>query len=189
MAAEIAHWKVEPLVRDRRNWDESLLIRTPWLARTLFARVMALPAGSRSRRSLITRTIRTGIAANNRGDYDAMSVAFHPDVLLRATEETRPPGLDLEHVGPDAYVALLKAWKEPFADFRFETLAVYDGGGARVGARVDAVGHGQFGGPEVRQIYFHAWEIESGMLRRQWVVGSEAEMMELIASGRVASIS
>lgn len=186
MGTEVAHWKVEPLVREQRGWDESLYIRIPGLARMAFARVMSLPAGSRLRRSLITRTITTGIAANNRGDYEAMSVAFHPQIVLRATEETRPPGLDLEHVGRDAYVALLQSWKEPFTDFRFETREIYDGGGARAGARLDAVGRGQLGGPEVRQIYFHAWEIESGYLRRQWVVATEREMLELIANGRVA---
>lgn len=186
MAAEIARWKVEPLVREYRGWEERITIRSPRVARALSNVVMRRPATSRLRRSLITRTILVGIAANNRGDYEAMSVTFHPGVVLRATEETRPPGLDLEHVGPAAYVALLEAWKEPFGDFRFETLAMYDGGGARIGARVDAVGRGQAGGPEVRQIYFHVWEMESGRLRRQWVVATESEMLELIAEGRVA---
>jgi hypothetical protein len=180
---EIARWEVEPLKRSRRGLDERLLMAAPF-RRLLNAAVLRRSPGSPLRRAVVTRTVRIGIAALNRGDYELISRIAHPEIELQMLPDephNRPAGLDPVYRGPDSYVRSLRIWKEPFGEHEFEVREIFDSGGARFAARMPQVARGLGSGAEVRQQSFYVWELEDGALRRQWILRTEAAMFELLA--------
>jgi hypothetical protein len=178
MGNEIVSWKVEPIER-ARGLDERLLIAAPRLLR-LVAYCLRRPAGSRLRRVVITRLLQVGLAANNRGDYKALSTGLHPNVELHFDVEGAPPGFEGVHRGRDAYIYALIAWKESFGENRWEPREIFDPGGARFGYRNELVARGTGSGVELRRQEFYACELEDGLLRRQWFAATQDGMLRLL---------
>jgi hypothetical protein len=103
----IARWEIEPLRRSRRGLDERLLLAAPWLARLLSSLVVRARPGSRVRRVVLSRTLRTVFAANNRGDYAALSPWLSAEVELHLypdAPEARPADLEPVYYGRESYV-------------------------------------------------------------------------------------
>lgn len=69
---------VEPLVREERGKDESLVLRAvaAGLPPPFFAE--RLPLGSKLRKAMLTRSIRVGFAALNRRDFEVLLAAYTP---------------------------------------------------------------------------------------------------------------
>jgi hypothetical protein len=182
MNDEIVRWKVEPLERSRRGLDERLLMAAPGLRR-LAARTLRRPPSSRLRRALITYIVQVGWAAVNRDDYEATSRFVHRDFEFHYQPEDRErasPDLEPVYRGPDGSVRAMRAWKEPFAEHRWEPREVFDSGGPRFGHRTEMVGRGLKSGVEVRQQEFHVFEVKDGALWRQWALATEDAMFRLL---------
>ena len=183
MPDEIERWAVEPLHRARRGVDERLLLALPWLGRLVVSAAVRPPAGSRPRRAVITYSLRTAIAATNRGDYWAISAFCAPNLelcLWPDEPEARPAGLDPAHYGPEGYAKAVEIWTAAFSDHRWDLYEFVDPGGNRIGARAEMVGRGAGSGLEVRWTQFHVWQFDRGLLRRQWVFASEEAMLALL---------
>src|SRR6476661_10727045 len=70
--------------RSSRTLEERLAVRYPWFV-DLWARMIALlPPTSRLRQALLSRTVQNGLAAYDRGDIEAIILAFHPDAEFQA---------------------------------------------------------------------------------------------------------
>ena len=160
--------------------DERLLMAAPRLRR-LVALGLRRPLGSALRRTLVTRILQVGIAANNRGDYEAMSSSFHPEVELHIPPGERT-GPDMEPVyrGRDGYIRALRAWKESFGEDRWELREIFDSGRSRFGSRGEHVARGLGSGAEVRLQEFWVLELEDGLLRRQWLATDQDAMLRLL---------
>ena len=183
MADEIKRWAVEPLRRARPGIDERLFVALPWLGRRLVSAIVRARAGSRLRRAVLTHWIRVGAAANNRRDYAALSVGLAPDVELYVypdEPEFLPAGQDAVHYGREGYLKALEIWKAPFSEHRWDLHELVDRGGDRFGARIEEVGRGGSSGAEVRWVEFQVWQFERGLLRRNWLVASEAAMLAVL---------
>jgi SnoaL-like domain len=183
MGREIVGWKVEPLERSRRGLDERILMAAPRLQRLLVAQARRRPPGSRLRRAVITRGLQVGLAAANRGDYESASSSLHRDYELHMRPDDRDRAGDLEPLyrGPDGYVRAARAWKESFAEHRWEPREIFDPGGPRFGVRTEMVGRGLESGVEVRQEEFLVWEVQDGMIRRLWALATEDAMFRLLS--------
>jgi hypothetical protein len=179
MGNEIVCWKVEPIERSRRGLDERLLIVAPRLLR-LGAFCLRRPAGSRLRRVVITHLLQVGLAANNRGDYKALSIGLHPDVELDLAEGAAPE-LEGVHRGRDAFIQAVLAWKGSFGENRWEPREIFDPGGARFGFRSDVVARGTGSGVELRRQELYVCELEDGLLRRQWFATNQDAMLRLLS--------
>jgi hypothetical protein len=178
----IVRWEIEPLRRSRRGVDERLLLAAPWLLRPLFSLVVRARSGSRVRRAVLSRALRVGVAANNRGDYRTMSVFMSPEVELHLypdEPELRPVDLEPVYHGREGYAKAAEDWKAGFGEHRWELREVVDPGGNQFGSRVEMVGRGGASGLETSLTQFHVWQVERGLLRRQWGVSSEAAMLAL----------
>ena len=183
MPDKTARWAVEPLHRARRGVDERLLLALPWLGRLVVSAAVRAPAGSRLRRAVLTYAIRVGVAANNRRDYGAMSAFFAPDLELYMypdDPESRGVDLDAVYYGPEGYVNTTEVFKAMFSDHRWDLRELIDPGGDRFGARAEQLGRGGGSGAEVRRTQFTVLQFERGLLRRQWVLGSEAAMVAVL---------
>ncbi len=183
MPDEIKRWAVEPLHRSRRGVDERLLLALPWLGRRLVAATVRAPAGSRLRRAVVTYSLRTAVAATSRSDYWAIFALCAPDIELYLwpdEPDSRPAGLDAVHYGPEGYVKAVEIWTAPFSEHRWDLREFVDPGGDRIGAHSQLLGRGAGSGAEVRWAHFQVWQFERGLLRRQWVLASEAAMLAVL---------
>jgi hypothetical protein len=63
---------------------------------------------------------------------------------------------------------------------QFELRELVDPGGDRIGGRVDRSGRGGHSGITVSDTDFYVWQIERGLLRRQWIFRSEPAMLTLL---------
>jgi hypothetical protein len=128
-----------------------------------------------------------GIAANSRDDYAVVSACLSPLVELHALpDEPTARTTDVEPIyyGREGYVRASQLWKAGFAEFRWELRELFDPGRDRIAARLETIARGRASGIEIRLTQFHVWQFESGLLRRQWALHSEAAMFELLDDGR-----
>src|SRR5438309_2282774 len=84
--------KLAPVQRATRTLEERLALRYPWFV-GLWARLIArLSPNSRLRQALLSRTVRNSLAAYDRGDIEAILLAFHPDADLLAPPDQGQEG-------------------------------------------------------------------------------------------------
>ena len=127
---------------------------------------------------MLTRGLRVGLAAANRGDYDLQFLGYAPDVEVH----TDHPGwlaIDVDPVyhGTDGLRCLFDILKGGFAELRWEPREVLDAGGGRFACRLDFVGVGRGSGIEARQEAWHVVVVERGLVVRQHVLSTEEEAL------------
>lgn len=129
-------WEIEPLERSRRGLDERVALAAPRLRRRLILSAMGQPAGSDRRRKLLTRAVRSSVAANNREDYDSVIAGYHPDAELIPPEpETSAVGLEPVYRGPAGVRDFFRAWKSGFGTHHYEAREIADAGGRHTAIR------------------------------------------------------
>jgi ketosteroid isomerase-like protein len=129
-----------------------------------------LRIGSWLRRAALTRAVRVGFAANNRRDYDAMQVLFHPEVEIRPP--TRPgsdagvgaAGLQPVYRGRAGLREFLEDWKSGFGDFRYEPREIADAGDGRFAVRLDFVGTIAGTDTELREEAWTVYIVSDGLV-------------------------
>jgi hypothetical protein len=166
-------WDAKPLRRSGRDLERFLLL-VPWLAPGLWPAVARAQPGSLLRRCL-GYLVRAGIEANNRGDYEAITRFMSPAIELHIFPDVVEQRADLEGVyhGPSGYVKASDTWKAGFEkSFRWEVNGWVDSGGDKIAARVEGVGVGS-SGVETRWSVFHVFQLDHGLLRRQWAMSTE----------------
>lgn len=181
--AAVQRWDVQPLLRSRRGFDERIQLAAPGLSRALSSLALRARAGSRVRRLLLGRAICVGFAANNRGDYAALTALLSPDIELHVypdAPEKRASDLEPVYRGREGYAKAGELLKAGFVGFRWEVRELLDPGGDRFGARVDQVGRSRLSAVELRMPEFHVWQIVDGLARRQWSLTTEAAMLGLL---------
>jgi ketosteroid isomerase-like protein len=183
----IARWEIEPLHRSRRGFEERLLLAAPWLVRALVARAARARAGSPIRRVVLGRLVRSGIEAVNRGDYELLPYGLSPAVevyLLPDAPEARPGDTESVYHGRDGYLKAVEIWKTDFDNLRWEVRELIDPGGSLIAGRAERTGRGARSGAEVRDTDFFVWQFDGGLLRRQWILRSEAAMLATLEAAR-----
>ena len=91
--AQPVRLKLSPRQRSTRTFEERLALRYPWFA-DLLARMIALPPPkSRLRQALLSRTVQNGLAAYDRGDIEAIILAFDPDAEFQAPPDHGQEGI------------------------------------------------------------------------------------------------
>jgi ketosteroid isomerase-like protein len=165
---ELVRWQIEPLERRHRGVDERIMLALPWLARRMRAAAARLPAGSSMRRAALTRAVRTGWAATNRDDYEALRASLHPDVEFVPPERgTAGLGFDAVYRGPDGVERFVREWKSGFSPFRYEPREIADAGGPSFAVRLGMIGRLRGADAEVREEYGTVITLKDGLVFRQ----------------------
>jgi ketosteroid isomerase-like protein len=162
-------------------------LATPWLVRALVARAARARAGSPVRRVVLGRLVRGGMEAVNRGDYELLPYGLSPAVevhLLPDAPEARPGDTESVYHGRDGYLKVVEIWKTDFDNLRWELRELIDAGGSLIAARAERTGRGARSGVEVRDTDFFVWQFDGGLLRRQWILRSEAAMLATLEAAR-----
>ena len=183
MPVEITRWAIKPLHRSARGFDERLAIVVPWLARAVLALAARARRGSRLRRAVFGHALRVGISKSDRRDYESLYAFLSPEVELHVfpdAPDERPIDARPVYQGHDGYVEMSDAFQAEFEDFRWELRELFDPGGDRIGGRVGRSGRGGRSGVVVRGTDFHIWQFERGLVRRQFALRSESEMLAML---------
>jgi ketosteroid isomerase-like protein len=118
--------------RTSRTPEQRLATRFPPLSHAFAASVLRLPPGSRLRRALLLRGVRTSFDAWVRGDYEALRAAADPEIEVHVEQASGrlgfevPVGLDEIYHGPDGYCASMEVWSDSFKNWRAEVEEVVE---------------------------------------------------------------
>jgi ketosteroid isomerase-like protein len=165
---DLVRWPIEPLERGRRGIDERISLAAPWLRHRITAAIERAPAGSPMRKAALTRSVRSGYAAINRDDYEAIRAALHPDVELYPPGKGRGGiGFDPVYRGPDGVTRFVKQWKSGFSRFRYEPREIVDPGGSSFAVRIGMIGTMHGSDTEVRDEYGTVVDLKDGRVIRQ----------------------
>jgi ketosteroid isomerase-like protein len=127
--AQPVRLKLSPRRRSTRTFEERLVLRHPWFANAL-ARMIALrPPKSRLRRALLSRTVQNGLAAYDRGDSEAIILAFDPDAEFLAPPDHGPEGVlgfRPSYRGRDGYREFDADWRGSWEALRVEPQELID---------------------------------------------------------------
>jgi ketosteroid isomerase-like protein len=96
-----------------------------------------------------------GFDAFNRGDFDAASEHFEPDIVWRDPSEVPDAG---EHHGPEEVRALWRSFAEQWTDMRMDPLEFVEDG-ERTLVRVKFSGRGRESGAPMELQFFQVWTI------------------------------
>ncbi len=162
-----------------RRLDERLALRFPRVL-TVFTRAwLRLPTRSRLRRVLMRRTVRSGIEAANRGDYEA---AF--GLYDRGVELLVPPGLagmGFEPIvrGREERVHFEVRWRAEWGEFSYVPEELND-----LGDRVLVVGRMRGSGPSSGAAFDTEWAdlftLSAGRVVRERVFLDHDEALDAV---------
>jgi SnoaL-like domain len=165
---ELVRWKIGPLERSRRGLDERIALAAPWLSRRVSMLAGRQAAGSRLRRSLLTRAVRVATAANNRRDYESMLANFHAEVeLIPPSKGESMLGFDPVYRGHEGVRRFFEQWKSGFGRHTYEAREIADAGGDRFAIRFGLSGTVGETETEVQEEYANVNTLEAGLLIRQ----------------------
>ncbi len=104
-----------------RRLEERITVRFPNLAVAITRALFRLPARSRVRRLLLSRIVRLGVEASNRGDYEVAFLLFHPDMEYLAPTGTVVLGTFPERSqGRRGRIQFERSWRGDWGEFRYE---------------------------------------------------------------------
>jgi ketosteroid isomerase-like protein len=161
----------------RRTLDERLFLRFPALYRLLADRLTRLPLGSRLRRLILARSVRRGLAAVNRRDFDVLFLGIDPDIEYRPAADVLPPGMDAVRHGHDGYQDVWRQMIDSFEDFHAEPEELLDLGDQLL-ATIQYRGHGTGSGVPVNVPTFQLFRLRRGLVVWQQDFSDRLEALE-----------
>jgi ketosteroid isomerase-like protein len=165
--ADAVRWPIDA-DGSRLRVSDRLVSRMPALQQRLAPRLLADPAGSRTRRWVLTRAVTAGFAATDRGDWAYLERIYEPDVVLRVAPETAPD-LPATAEGFDAVRAVIETIYEIMATADTRPLEIIDLGGSHFVALNQVQGEGSYSGLEMNRAVVNVYEISTrGKAARQW---------------------
>ena len=163
---------------ERRTLDERLYVRFPTLLPRLVSTVMRLPTGSRPRRTFLSRLIRRGWAASNRGDLDLSLCGYDPEVEISWPESGGAAFPDLQgtYRGHEGFRRVWAAMHDPWdVDVRPEEM-IDAGDRLLVVAHVTAGGRGS--GVPVSGPLIGLYTVRTGRIVRERYFNDLEEALE-----------
>jgi ketosteroid isomerase-like protein len=155
-----------------RTPEQRVATRFPSLAHALSAQLLRLPPGSRLRRAVLLRGVRTTFDAWVRGDYEALRAAADPEIEVHVEQASGrlgfevPVGLDEVYHGPDGYCASMEVWADSFQNWRAEVEEVIEEGHDRFVVIARHSGEGIGSGIRLEQWGANRYTFRDGRLVR-----------------------
>ena len=167
----------------RRRPEERLGVRFPRLL-ALFTRAwLTLPPRSRLRRALMHRTVRVGIEAANRQDYEAAFGLFDPAVELLVPPDLAALGFEPTVRGRDERIRFEVKWRAEWGEVWYAPEELSD-----LGSRVLVVGRIRGSGPASGAAFDNEWAdlftFSAGRVVREQVFLDHTEALDAVRSSR-----
>ncbi len=168
-----------------RTLDERISLRFPALADIGFRLLTRLPPTSRIRQAALSRAMRMAIEAYNRGDLEAASRGFHPDLEYYPYKEFVEAALaEPCYHGPAGYRAYITATYDVWGGqgVRLEPTELIDMGD-RLVLLADMPMRAQASGVSLSERYAAVMKIKDGKVIEQRDFLDQAEALELAGLG------
>jgi hypothetical protein len=104
----------------RRRWEERLGLRFPPALALVASAVLHLPQRSRLRQTLVRRAVRFCFEANNRRDFEAAFMLYHPDGESVYFPQAASLGLEPRTRGLPDRLRTQRDWSAEWGMLRFE---------------------------------------------------------------------
>jgi ketosteroid isomerase-like protein len=165
--------------RGQRSLEERLRLKFPGAMARLTALIFRLPARSAVRRAVVRRSVLQGVAAANRGDYEAAFAA-----VGESCETTFPAALatvgveSVMRAGRSARIDVERRWRADWGEFRFVPEEVMDLGDDRVMVvgHIGAIGLGS--GVALDTEWAALYELDGGEVVREQIFLDREEALE-----------
>ena len=155
MPREDAHVVRQPMVvasTTHRRFEERLGLRFPRILALATRAWLRLPPRSRPRRALMRRTVRLGIEAANRRDYQAAFGLYASGVELLVPPELAALGFEASVRGRAERIRFETRWRAEWGEFRYAPEELSD-----LGSRVLVVGRMRGSGPTSGAAFDNEW--------------------------------
>jgi hypothetical protein len=162
----------------RLRMTDRFVARLPTVMGRIGDRVSELPAGSRQRRWLLTRSLAAGWAATSQADWDYLERIYDAGVVTR-----------IGHGVPIDFPQRMTAWRETKAmleefhqvirEVDFRPVEALDPGGPFLGCRIEVHMRGRASGITVSQGTVCIYELKAGRIMRQWMGGTLEQTLEI----------
>jgi ketosteroid isomerase-like protein len=166
----------------RRPIADQIVLRMPFLADFVLARLASLPPGSTLRGRLVPWGLRRGFEAVSRNDFDLPLLGYEPDVEFRVFGAA---GLGFEngYEGHQGWLDFTSTFFETFVEPRNTVKRVLDAGDRWV-AEAEFQGQGKASGVGVGNTYGTVYYLSPrGKIRRQDIFFEGGWTLALEAAG------
>jgi ketosteroid isomerase-like protein len=167
--------------RSSRTLDQRVSLRFPRLAAASFRLIARLPPTSRLRQAALWRGMRLATEAYNRGDLDAVAIAYHPDLEYYPYREFVEAALaESCYRGPSGYRAYITATYEVWgAGVQLHPTELIDLGD-RLVLLADMPMRAQASGISLSERYAGVMALRDGRVIRQHDYLNQAEALETV---------
>ena len=125
---EVVRQPITVKPRTRRSLEERLGLRFPRTLALLARTIWGLPPRSRLRRWFVSRGVRLGLEALNRGDTEAGLLLLHPDVESNWPPQLATVGVEPKIRGRDERIRFQDNWNAEWGGLSFETEELFVAG-------------------------------------------------------------
>jgi ketosteroid isomerase-like protein len=169
-----------------RTVDQRLSLRFPRLTRASGMLLGKLPPSSRLRQAVLWRSVRSGLEAFNRRDFDAALAAgnYAPDFEYHPPQEFVAAGFfEPSYRGAAGYREFMSTWSDVFgADLRMEPRELIDLGDHIV-LLADVPARAQASGLAFVDTFAAVWVLEGGRVTRLEGYRHHAEALQAVGLG------
>ena len=117
---EVVRQPIAVRPKARRSLEERLGLRFPRALALLARTIWGLPPRSRLRRWLVSRGVRLGLEALNRGDNEAGLLLLHPDVESNWPPQLATVGVEPKIRGREERIRFQDNWNAEWGGLSFE---------------------------------------------------------------------
>jgi ketosteroid isomerase-like protein len=169
-----------------RTVDQRLSLRFPRLTRASGMLLGKLPPSSRLRQAVLWRSVRSGLEAFNRRDFDAALAAgnYAPDFEYHPPQEFVAAGFfEPSYRGAAGYREFMSTWSDVFgADLRMEPRELIDLGDHIV-LLADVPARAQASGLAFVDTFAAVWVLDGGRVTRLEGYRHHAEALQAVGLG------
>jgi ketosteroid isomerase-like protein len=175
---QIVRQPIRLSAQSRRRLEERLSLRFPRLPAAVNRGLFRLPARSRVRRLMFSRTVQLTAEASNRGDYEVAFMHYHPDVELNSPPGNVGIGTFPETLfGREERIRFERGWRDGWDDFRYEPEELIDLADQRILLLGRMMGSGPASGAVLESEWADLLTISRGQVIREQVFFSRAEAL------------
>jgi ketosteroid isomerase-like protein len=162
----------------RRPLDAALFLLFPPFTRSLTRAVFRMSPRSRLRQAFLSRYLRVGLEAVNRGDLEAAFAVYHPNAVANFAEGLVSLGFDTAYMTREDRVAAERSWRAGWSEFRYEPEELTDLGDGRLLVFGRMRGRGGASGAVFDNEWSMILTISGGYVTHEQVFLDRAEALE-----------
>jgi ketosteroid isomerase-like protein len=175
---EIVRQPIAVRERSHRRIEERFALRFPRGLAFVARRVFRMPPRSRLRQAILRRSVRVGLEAVNRGDYEAAFALSDPGIELNSPADMIGLGEASVTHGREERVRFQERWTTQWGEMRFEPDELIDLGDGRLLVIGRMKGSGLSSGAAFENEWANLLTLAGGRVVREQVFRDHGDALE-----------